>query len=226
MKSDVMNDRNVILDPIFYAIADVHGNASALTAILEVIPSRATIICAGDLLGYNLDCNEVCEILRNRGVVCIKGNHDMYVLGELDYQRDRESSYKVIETRSRLSLSNRQWLASLPEKLSFEHDMPCYSPQEGSLKARNQREFTHVFHGSWRSAEEYVYPDTKIPESVPSGVTILGHTHHPMLRYHRAGVVLNPGSVGQPRDGHASGSFARIDLHRAEFCFRRIPYGG
>lgn len=201
-----------------YIIADVHANLPALQAVLDSIPTTADIVCAGDLLGYYTEPNEVCQLLRERQVHCIKGNHDKYVLGELSYSDSRESKYRIRSTRESLTAENLEWLSSLPDaiELRFSTD-ENRTPVDTAL---------YVAHGSPHNAEEYIYKDTEIGFAWPDAMDflVLGHTHHPMQRPAGAGIIVNPGSVGQARDRIPGACYASIDAHSRAVEFFRAKY--
>lgn len=209
------------LDPkgeSIYLISDIHSNLPALEAVLQEIPANSLIVCAGDLLGYYLDPNEVCELLRSRSVLCIQGNHDKYVLGELYYPASRESKYRIIATRQVLTAANQKWLAALPDALLLEgHPATVETLAKPSIR---------VVHGSPRSVEEYVYPDTSIDflTTTTPGFLVLGHTHHPMVRQAGALTLVNPGSVGQVRDRIPGASYASIEPFSGSVTFYRADY--
>jgi predicted phosphodiesterase len=201
-----------------YIIADVHANLPALQVVLDSIPTTADIVCAGDLLGYYTEPNEVCQLLRERQVHCIKGNHDKYVLGELSYSDSRESKYRIQDTRESLTQQNLEWLSSLPDtiELRFTGDENG-TPVGASL---------YIAHGSPQNAEEYIYKDTQIGFVWPDATDylVLGHTHHPMRRPAEKGIIVNPGSVGQARDRTPGACYASIDPLSGTVEFFRAAY--
>jgi len=201
-----------------YLISDLHSNLPALEAVLNEIPKDALVVCAGDILGYYLEPNEVCNLLQARSVLCIQGNHDKYVLGELDYPSSREYKYRIIATRQILTSANRKWLAALPDSLVLE-----FNKTSANVLAPPVIE---VVHGSPRSVEEYVYPDTPIDflTDESPGFLVLGHTHHPMVRQAEARVVVNPGAVGQVRDRVPGASYASIEPLSGIVKFYRAFY--
>lgn len=200
------------LDPArpLYVISDIHSNLPALTTVLGAMETSARVLCAGDIVGYYIDPNPVIELLRSHHVECILGNHDQYVLGLLPYPPSREDKYRAQWTRSALTSENTVWLKNLPQVRTY-----CVAAS-GLVDLRSGPSFHRVLlnHGSFSSPEEYIYPDTPFDGSVlgEHTVGIFGHTHHPMVREYGTSRLLNPGSVGQPRDRKASASYARIDL--------------
>lgn len=211
------------LDPTcpLYVISDVHSNLPALIAVLEQIDASSRILCAGDIVGYYLDPNPVIEQLRERGVECILGNHDQYALGLLSYPPSREDKYRVQWTRDALSLQNAAWLDSLPLSRTYR----VAGVDDVSVDAKGFRRVL-LNHGSFSNPEEYIYPDTPFDESMlgEHTVAIFGHTHHPMVREYGTARLLNPGSVGQPRDRRPPASYARIDLTSGAIELLRASY--
>lgn len=199
-------------------IADIHSNLPALEAVLAEAASTSPILCMGDLTGYYLEPNEICERMRSKSAICIKGNHDKYVLGELDYPVSREEKYRVMTNRLLLTPENRQWLAALPDAVEIE---VLETKVDGTRQAR-----IHMAHGSPRSVEEYIYPDTPIDflETDKAEMLVLGHTHHPMKRQAGRLIVINPGSVGQARDRKIGASYAMLEPFSGEVEFHRVIY--
>jgi len=192
-------------------IADIHGNLPALRAVLSAMPAVDLVLCAGDVVGYYPDVNEVCELLRATGVYVIRGNHDAYVVGELAPDPARRDAYRTDWTRERLTSVNFSWLASLPLETRF----------------RFKRTEIVIRHASPWDEETYLYPDSKkLAEIVPEigNILIFGHTHHPLRRTVGQGLVLNPGSVGQPRDYNQAAAYAMIDTTSFDPVFMRAAY--
>lgn len=215
-----MNNIELALDvgelPIFF-ISDVHSNLPALESVLNQIPDSAHVVCAGDLLGYYTEPNQVCELLRQRNVHCIKGNHDKYVLRELEYAPSREVKYRIQPTMVQLNRENTEWVAALPDSLKI-----VIQPIEGVACIG----CIHVAHGSPASVEEYIYKDTPVTFRWPEGADylVLGHTHHPFKRPIPEGVIVNPGSVGQVRDRIPGASYASVNAMTGEISFFRADY--
>ena len=192
-------------------LADIHANWPALDAVMSDIRGVDMVVCAGDILGYYADVNEVCERLRSIGASVIRGNHDCYVTGFLQPAPERVAAYRTEWTRQNLDARHYEWLSALPAELSFDYD------------SKNIR----IRHASPWDEETYLYPDSvRLNEIRLKGdeFLVLGHTHHPMLRQCGSGTVINPGSVGQPRDWNPMASYAILDTRSGEADFRRIRY--
>ena len=199
-------------------VSDIHSNLDALEAVVARLPRYDELICLGDVVGYGPQPNEVIERLQQlRPTTVLMGNHD-YAVVSGDIEGFSPHAARAIEwTRREISGSGRGYLATL------EHS------------ARLQREEATIalFHGSPRDPlTEYVFPG--IPETVgrklmglaTANVVLLGHTHMPMLYRFREGVLANPGSVGQPRDGDRRASFGLLTLShgQVDFDVKRAEY--
>jgi diadenosine tetraphosphatase ApaH/serine/threonine PP2A family protein phosphatase len=217
-------------------IADVHANLAALVAVLKRVREQApdACVCLGDLVGYNAEPAECIDLLRDAEVAIVAGNHDLDVA-----TGGRASGTAAVAaiaqewSRGALGDRHRAFLAGLPRSLV---------PADG-VKA---------IHGSFLNDHHtsgYV-TSTMLADNLfalrdrwASRVGMCGHTHVPMVGW-LAGdslceprptdeivwpagadaVLVNPGSVGQPRDGDCRASFAIVDLARRAVRFERVPY--
>lgn len=204
---------------IIYLISDIHANGPALRATLEKIPDDAILICAGDVVGYYIDENDVCDLIKSRTQLVIKGNHDKYVLNELSFCESRDKKYRVTATRERMSEDNLNWLSCLSDSILIDIS---YEKPSGELCQK----YISVYHGSAIDVEEYVYPDSEIEleDDFSSDFLILGHTHHPMERKKAGTRIINPGSIGQPRNWIPGASYASYDICNDVFEFHKANY--
>lgn len=200
-----------------FLISDVHANAPALRAVLDEIPRDALILCAGDIVGYYMNPNEVCVMLRDRGVLCVQGNHDDYVVSGQALAPERDAKYMTSWTRAELSTENLQWLKSLPFEIDFRLPPAGEETQSGLLR---------LVHGSIFSMEDRIYPDTPLGQFTDETCDIIvgGHTHHPMARHSGKTLFVNPGSVGQPRNWKPGAAYAVLDTLDTSVEFARVPY--
>lgn len=188
-------------------IADIHGNIAALDAVLNDMPPVDAIVCAGDVVGYNTYPNEVCVRLQQLGAHVVRGNHDCYVTGRAQFRS--LPSLRVEWTRDNLRPENFEWLATLPAELRFDW---------GGRKMI-------VRHASPWDEETYLYPDSPRLDDVrlaADEILVLGHTHHPMIRSCGEGLLINPGSVGQPRDRDPRPSYMNLDIEARLVEHRRV----
>jgi putative phosphoesterase len=193
-------------------ISDVHANLPALEAVLEDMASRRVgcTFCAGDILGYNTFPNETVDLLRRKEVACIAGNHDRAVLMGV---RNMNSIAAAAINWTREVLS--------PVSMAFLRDLPnsIHRPLEGVMMA--------IHHGSPRFISEYVFEEhvsEELLDLAGARLLVLGHTHIPYVVQFPTGTVINPGSVGQPRDGDPRASYALLDTSEWTFRILRVPY--
>jgi putative phosphoesterase len=197
-------------------ISDVHANLEALEEVLRRIRGM-TIYCLGDLVDYGANPNEVVEMVRKESAVVIMGNHDQAVVTGDASLFNPKAAISSIWTRQHLNRENLDYLKGLPTEWKFELDgVSC-----------------RLVHGSpdeplW----EYVYPSTHhllfghYLKKLGVRCLGLGHTHVPFVWEENEGVVFNPGSVGQPRDGDRRASYAILDAEGKDVgvVIRRVEY--
>lgn len=193
-------------------ISDIHANLPALRAVIKNMPSVDVLMCAGDILGYYPYANEVCDLLREKKTIAIQGNHDAYIIGRMDPDPKYQPAYRTNWTRKRLRPDNLRWLASLPIEMRFSFG-------DKTLRLR---------HANPWNEEDYIFKNSpnflKKMKLSPREYLVLGHTHHPMFVKCGKGFVINPGSVGQPRDYNPKTSFAVFDSKTGNVVFRRVRY--
>jgi diadenosine tetraphosphatase ApaH/serine/threonine PP2A family protein phosphatase len=212
-------------------VSDIHGNRHALEAVLADVAGTdaSRLWCLGDVVGYGADPNDCCTIVRDHAAVCLAGNHDMAVTGALPLDDfSRGAALAARWTQEVLDPGHREWLAGLV-------------PQD-------EEEGVGLFHASPRDPIwEYVL-STLVAEmcfdAVPHGLSLIGHSHVALSfvrsegepatgRARRGGEeesvagarwLVNPGSVGQPRDGDARAAWLLLDLDAQTVAWRRTEY--
>ncbi|HEX9400927.1 MAG TPA: metallophosphoesterase family protein [Anaeromyxobacter sp.] len=196
---------------VFAVISDVHGNLPALEAVLADLGSVDALVCCGDLVGYYPDVSEVVERVRALGAHVVRGNHELMATGAREVPPERAGYYRIDWTRRALSRAQLAWLAALPPSLELVRDGVAIE----------------VRHASPWDEETYLHPDSAelARIALPEGrFLLLGHTHYPMRLRAGAGVVANPGSVGQPRDWDPRAAYALLDSATGRWVQRRVAY--
>ena len=217
----------------FALISDLHANLAAFEAVLTHIDAQApdAIVCLGDLVGYGPQPNEVVDLVRKRGIPCVEGNHDAGVNGRMPVGHFREPNQSVIKwTRDHLTPANLAFLQSLPLML----DASCLSPT-----THHQPPTKVLFvHSSPIEPEKWSYLDSavkcrRVMEQVDADLVCVGHTHIHGIVAAELGVfgfekgeryVVNPGAVGQNRDGDLRAGYAMLDLVAWTCDFHKISY--
>jgi len=198
-------------------IADLHANLHAIDAVLEDMPEVDRIICAGDLVGYGPEPNEVLErINEEKKIISVKGNHDQAVLDKNTSSFDKESAETLKWTIEELKKKNLNFLKNLPEKLTVN--------EEG------YEIFTA--HGTPRKPlKEPLFPGTsnralvRMTLGTEADLIILGHTHVPLDRRFQGKLIINPGAVGQPRDRNPDASYMVLELGtEKKITHKRVSY--
>lgn len=200
-------------------ISDIHSNAEALEAVLAELRVDQ-LYCLGDIVGYGASPNQVVERLRKVGAVSIQGNHDRAVVSGDVSGFNARAAMAAVWTRKALKRDNADFLAALPTNRRISlGGSPAY-----------------LTHGSpddnlW----EYVHPATHellfghYLKKLHASVVAVGHLHVPFVWRGDEGVVFNPGSVGQPRDGDPRASYAvvtaegkklEVEEFRVEYDYR------
>jgi predicted phosphodiesterase len=210
-------------------ISDVHANYHALEAVLGEIDDAQVdaVWCLGDTVGYGPRPNDCCEAVQARANHCLVGNHDLVVLGELtvsDFNEDAAAA--ALWTAQVLTQASRTFLEA--------------------LKPAAEVEGVDLFHASARDPVwEYVLTEEAARATLElsdARLVLVGHSHVALaLTLDGTGVegglapagtevelrgrwLLNPGSVGQPRDGDARAAWLLLDLERRFATFRRVAY--
>jgi len=208
--------------------SDIHSNLTALEAVLSAAGNVDAYWCLGDIVGYGPDANECISVIRELpNLVCVRGNHDAAVLGEVDQHTfNHEASLAITWTKRNLNAESQEFLLSLPEKeviddITIVHGSPLNPVWDYVMDYRT-------------AIRTFQFFDTRI--------CMIGHTHvpaiwkedsdaaprAPVMDYKKTAIltksILNPGSVGQPRDHDSRASFAIFDKGETSWELRRTGY--
>ncbi len=188
-------------------IADIHGNKPALEAVLEAMPPVDTIVNAGDIVGYNPWPADCVAHIREREIPTVMGNHDRAVAAGSTFRFNELAKAGVEHARDRLDSDQQAWLSGLPDRDQV---------LDGRLR---------IVHGHPEDPDRYTYPAEFSPELLDDeAVLVMGHTHVQHAETYPEGIVVNPGSVGQPRDGDPRAAFAVVDPTAHEVELHRVSY--
>ena len=216
-------------------LSDLHANLTAFESALAAASGRwDAVVCLGDVVGYGPDPIGVSEKIQELTKETIRGNHDKAVAGIMSSEDFNPVAKIAVDwTREQLSPHLMQWLAGLPA-------------------GPRRSEGVVLIHGAFQDEDEYVFTPAQALEGLLDSSTTLsffGHTHHQGgFSYHDSDIevlplrprnsesfsalhlepgykyLLNPGSIGQPRDGDPRAAFAIADLEHNVVEFWRVPY--
>lgn len=195
-------------------IADVHSNSIALiSALIDMKKLNVDfIISAGDIVGYNPFPNETIEIFKNFNIFSIRGNHDRAVISGETQSFNQYAKKAIIWTSKVILPQNLEYLKSLESKQILVID--------------NTKIL--LAHGSPYSEDDYIYPDNLfLPHMLMKhdvDMIILGHTHVQFSYKFENKRIVNPGSVGQPRDNNNSAAYAIFITQSRKLIFKRVKY--
>ena len=209
-------------------LSDIHGNLPALEAVLAALKPYDAIWQLGDVVGYGPQPDEVVARLVEEGAIGVRGNHDAAAIGQLETDSFNDDARAAVEwTAEHIAPNTRKWLTALPERTVDEP-------------------FTLV-HGSPRDPTwEYVFTASIARGNLAAFDTdhcMVGHTHIPAVYREKTGrmegiqvdagdqlkldghrSIVNPGSVGQPRDGDPRASALLLDTEQQLLEWRRVEY--
>jgi predicted phosphodiesterase len=220
-------------------LSDIHSNLEALEACLAVAPSADFVVNLGDIVGYGASPNEVTAKARGLGKIFVRGNHDKVVAGIDSVENFNPiAGVSALWNRDQLTPENLDWLGALPEGPLSVPDVPAIQ----------------LVHGAPDDEDRYVISVDDALQTLAISdcqVIFFGHTHVQGLFSLRGGVadnlhpdypsiakqetyklqletgstyLVNPGSVGQPRDGDWRAAFALFNSEEPAVTFYRVPY--
>jgi predicted phosphodiesterase len=220
----------------YLVLSDIHSNLEALDSVLAAAAVRKydAVLMLGDLVGYGADPNAVIERVRAlRPVAMVRGNHDKVASG-LDDAEDFNAMAKAAANWTRAALT--------PASLAYLRDLP-----EGPVVVD---EVVEICHGSPLDEDLYIVAESDASRSIEAArrpLCLFGHTHvavcahaderkrlerdapqgHPEFEVSLEGgsrYLINPGSVGQPRDGDSRAAYAIADVGRRRVTLYRVAY--
>tara|TARA_B100000029_G_C17392669_1_gene893996 strand:- start:262 stop:957 length:696 start_codon:yes stop_codon:yes gene_type:complete len=201
-------------------LSDIHGNYTALKAVLRDVENEGVkkLFCLGDYVGYYYEPEKCIDLLFNWDIECVRGNHENMLFEIiknsklLEYYKNIHGS-GIEEALEKLNSKHLQFLEKMPETL------------EVIIKNFN----FILCHGSPWDVNYYLYPDREISvfkkcASLGKDFVLLGHTHRQMIKKVDSTIIINPGSVGQPRDKNKGACWALLDLEKKKYILKTTKY--
>jgi predicted phosphodiesterase len=231
-------------------LSDIHGNFVALETVLSAAQGNFdTIWCLGDMVGYGPRPNECVDLIRERASLCVMGNHDWAVLGREGVTVEDFNPHArqaVLWARDKLSPANRSYLEGLPsvpirppghEKILITHASPREPVWEYILTPSIALENFAVFDEAiclvghthkpaiyrWRLSTGDEGRNGYHPVTVDYLQPQAGQAVH-LATSSTQRLIVNPGSVGQPRDNDARAAYAILELDTHAWCYERVAY--
>jgi len=209
-------------------LSDIHSNLPALDAVLSAAGDVDAVWHLGDVVGYGPDPDGVVERLRSMDARGVRGNHDAAAVGGSEIDWFNPDARRAMEwTRAALAPETREWLAALPERRTLEgHELVHASPREPIWEYVTSRDVARAnlavlgtpvgFHGHTHVPVAWIEDGDRVELIRPkAGETLdLGGRH----------ALINPGSVGQPRDGDPTASFLILDPEAGTATWHRVAY--
>lgn len=212
-------------------VSDIHGNRQAFEAVLDAIEESdcEELWCLGDLVGYGADPDACVTLARDHAAICLAGNHDLGVIGTLPLEEfSRGAALAATWTRETITAETRAFLerlepSKLDEPVGLYHASPrdpvweyVLSPLQAELCLDVQQQRTSLIGHS-----HVALSFSRFPGSPATGQT---RTADEELDLRTGEWLVNPGSVGQPRDGDPRAAWLELDLEDWHAIYRRTDY--
>jgi diadenosine tetraphosphatase ApaH/serine/threonine PP2A family protein phosphatase len=215
-----------------YAIlADIHSNLTALKAVFRDIENRGAVDevwCLGDVVGYGPEPGECINLLKKLNAVCVAGNHDLGAIGKIDLSYFNPTAAFACEwTADKLSAADALYLEYLPKTVKKDNFFLVHGSPSSPI-------FEYMMSISSAQKNLTFFDET---------CCLVGHTHVPLVFKEEKGsvhsimptdgmslllgeerMIVNPGAVGQPRDGDPRAAYAIFDTDDNMVRFYRVPY--
>ncbi len=195
-------------------ISDIHSNLEAFEAVLKEIKKSKVkrIFCLGDIVGYGASLNQCIDLIRKNKIKSVMGNHDYEAINLQGIEWFNPIARNaILWTNKQLTEANKKFLKNLPTYLEFENMFLVHgSPRE------------HIY--------EYIFPDLdefdlrEFFAITKKDVIAVGHSHIQFVKEFDNKLIINPGSVGQPRDLNNKAAFCFFDTKSLKVDLRRVEY--
>ncbi len=226
-------------------ISDLHANLAALQAVVADFITQAgqpsAIWCMGDIVDYGAEPNEVIAMLKEYPTICVAGNHELAVLGQEELALFNPDARKsVIWTQQHLNADSLDYLRGLPRTITLATDNADFTLAHGSPRdpvweyvleseeAADNFLVMETTHGLIGHSHLPIYFKMIQLDNKHAGVGRALGEHDDVLKigdYHtRERLLVNPGGLGQPRNGDPRSSYIIYDVENATMRYRRVAY--
>ena len=212
-------------------ISDIHANLTAFETVLADARNEWDYVwCLGDVVGYGPDPNESVELLRSLPHLCLAGNHDWAALGRLDIRTFNPDARRAVDwTRDTLTLENLAYLEALPTTFVIgDYTLAHGSPREPVweyileplIAALNFSHFETSYCLVGHTHQPIIYEQT----DEQGDTEAIAPVYRQRIQLNGRRQIINPGSVGQPRDANPEAAYAIVDVETNQWEHRRVPY--
>ena len=224
-------------------LSDIHANLEALDACMEVAPAHDSVVNLGDVVGYNASPNEVCDRVRGMKCAVVRGNHDRACSGLLALSEfNLVAAMSARWTQTALENHHLNWLRALPQGPLRRDELPGIEFVHGSPRDEDEYVLNNstagfdfhmpghsdvIFFGHTHLQGGFAYKDGKTLPFAPRYQSSDGVAHVELALVPGERYLINPGSVGQPRDNDWRAAFALYETDGdkpATVTFYRVPY--
>lgn len=220
-------------------LSDIHSNREALEACLKSLPPFEAVVNLGDVVGYGASPNEVTTKVREMGGAVVRGNHDRVVAGLDSLETFNPiAALAALWNRDQLAGNHLEWLRALPKGpttlaecpgVQFVHGAPEDEDRyvvtlEDSFETLSVAEVSITFFGHTHIQGVFQLRSGLVESLYPQYATIGNKETWEFPLATGARYMINPGSIGQPRDGDWRAGFALFDTERGMVTFYRVPY--
>jgi len=191
-------------------ISDIHGNLPALEAVFRDMPEDVErVVCLGDVVGYGPWPRECVELVRKHCGTVVQGNHDRETVQDPSVYKGNSQAYRgLLHAEEELKNEDLAWLGSRPQKTEFNEEILL-------VHSHPEKVDYHVYPRSFYKVARYIDGYR---------ACFLGHSHIQHFEVLNAKLILNPGSVGQPRDGDSRAGYAVVDTESWDLDLCRVEY--
>ncbi|MDX1613365.1 MAG: metallophosphoesterase family protein [Candidatus Promineifilaceae bacterium] len=214
----------------FLVLSDIHANLTAFETVLEAAQGQYDFLwCLGDVVGYGPSPNECVELLREQEHLALSGNHDWAALGRLDLDTFNPDARAAAEwTQQQLSDDSRAYLEQLESRTEQNgFTLAHASPRQPVWEYILDTETAAANFGQFESRQCLV-GHTHVPvvyEQLPDGdVQALAPDYEQAIQLGERRLIVNPGSVGQPRDADPRAAYALLDMESMSWRHYRVSY--
>ncbi len=212
-------------------ISDIHANLEAFRSVLDRLDGLGveSIVCLGDVVGYNANPNECLDLIKERNIRCVMGNHDLRAAGlELPTDFNYYAAEAIYWTRRQLTEENRNFLANLPKRLHVDGrflaihgwvndtDRYIFGPHDAlkNFRLLDEEGIRLCFFGHTHVAVAYLNKDDEVLMLMDEELKLEDDTRY----------LINPGGLGQPRDRDPRAPFVVYDTENSLVRFYRVEY--